>query len=118
MAQNVRLRVLGILVLCVLLYPMMTTAQQPALNLMPLPASAQSGTGSLAVDASFSVTFTSYTEPRLKRAGERFLRQLSRQTALHNTSKPAKEKKAKLLVPPDHAGKEIQEVGRADSYVL
>ncbi len=118
MAQNVRLRVLGILVLCVLLYPMMTTAQQPALNLMPLPASAQSGTGSLAVDASFSVTFTSYTEPRLERAGERFLRQLARQTGLLISLKPGKGTKATLLVQTDHAGKDIQEVGEDESYVL
>jgi len=97
---------------------MMTTAQQPALNLMPLPASAQSGTGSLAVDASFSVTFTGYTEPRLERAGERFLRQLARQTGLLISLKPGKGTKATLLVQTDHAGKDIQEVGEDESYVL
>jgi hexosaminidase len=118
MAQNVRSRVLGILVLCVLLYPMMTTAQQPALNLMPLPASALSGTGSLAVDASFSVTFTGYTEPRLERAGERFLRQLARQTGLLISRKPGKGTKATLVVQTDHAGKDIQEVGEDEGYVL
>jgi len=97
---------------------MMTTAQQPALNLMPLPASAQSGTGSLAVDASFSVTFTSYTEPRLERAGERFLRQLARQTGLLISLKPGKGTKSTLVVQTDHGGKDIQEVGEDESYVL
>ncbi len=85
---------------------------------MPLPASTQSGTGSLAVDLSFSVAFTGYTEPRLERAGERFLRQLARQTALPLSHKPAKAAKATLVVQTDHASKEIQEVGEDESYVL
>jgi hexosaminidase len=118
MAQNARLRGLGILVLCVLLYPAMTTAQQPALNLMPLPANAQSGTGSMGMDSSFSVAFTGYTEPRIERAGERFLRQLARQTALPLSLRPAKTTKATLVVQTDHASKEIQEVGEDESYVL
>jgi hexosaminidase len=96
----------------------MIIAQQPALNLMPLPASTQSGTGSLAVDSSFSVAFTGYTEPRLERAGERFLRQLARQTGLLMSLKPGKGTKAALVVQTDHAGKDIQEVGEDEGYVL
>jgi hexosaminidase len=118
MVQNACLRVLGILVLSVLLYPAMMKAQQPALNLMPLPATAQSGTGSLAVDSSFSLTFTGHTEHRLERAGERFLRQLARQTALPLSLKPVKAAKASLVIQTDHASKEIQEVGEDESYVL
>src|SRR5260370_23485065 len=118
MAQNARLQVLGILVLCVLLYPAMTTAQQPGLNLMPLPANVQPGTGNLGVDSSFSVAFTGYTEPRLERAGERFLRQLARQTGLPLALKPSKSAKATLVIQTDHAGKEIQEVGEDESYIL
>jgi hexosaminidase len=118
MAQNLRLRGLGILVLCVFAYPAMTVAQQPALNLMPFPASAQPGTGSLAVDSSFSLAFTGYTEPRLERSGERFLQQLRRQTGLLISPKPAKGAKATLVVDTDHASKEIQEVGEDESYVL
>jgi len=118
MAQNARLRGLGILVFCVLIYPAMTIAQQPALNLMPLPAGAQSGAGSLGVDSSFSVAFTGHTEPRLERAGERFLRQLARQTGLPLALKLAKTAKATLVIQADHASKEIQEVGEDESYVL
>jgi hexosaminidase len=118
MAQHARLRGLGILVLCVLLYPAMTTAQQTALNLMPLPSSVQSDAGSLAVGTSFSVAFAGYTEPRLERAGERFLRQLARQTGLPLSLRPAKTAKATLVVQTDHASKEIQEVGEEESYVL
>ena len=118
MAQNARLQGLGMLVLFVLLSPAMTTAQQPSLNLMPLPANAQAGTGSLGVDSSFSVTFTGHTEPRLERAGERFLRQLARQTGLPLSLTPAKNAKATLVIQTDHASKEIQEAGEDESYVL
>src|SRR5437016_5996726 len=118
MAQNTRLQGLGILVLCVLLYPVMTTAQQPALKLMPLPWRAQPVTGSLGVDSSFSMAFTGYTEPRLERAGERFLRQLARQTGLPLSLKPAQTAKATLVIQTDHASKEIQQVGEDESYIL
>ncbi|PYU84018.1 MAG: beta-N-acetylhexosaminidase [Acidobacteria bacterium] len=118
MAQNARLRGPGILVFCVLMYPAMITAQQPALHLMPLPASAQSGAGSLEVDSSFSVAFVGHTEPRLERSGERFLLQLARQTGLALALKPAKTARATLVIQADHASKEIQEVGEDESYVL
>ncbi len=118
MAQNARLHSLGILVLCVLSYPAMTTAQQPVLNLMPLPANMQSGTGSLAVDSSFSIAFTGYSEPRLERAGERFLKQLAHQTGLPLALKPSKTGKGTLVIQTDHPSKEIQEVGEDESYIL
>jgi len=118
MAQNARLQGLGLLVLYILLNPVMTTAQEPALNLLPLPASAQSGTGSLGVDSSFSVAFTGHSEPRLERAGDRFLRQLARQTGLPLALKPGKTAKATLVIQTDHASKEIQELGEDESYVL
>ncbi len=117
MAQNVRLQCIGV-ILWALLHPAMTTAQQPALNLIPLPANVQSGAGSLKVDSTFSVGFTGYTEPRLERAGERFLRQLARQTGLLLALKPSKTAKATLVIQTDRAGKEIQEVGEDESYIL
>jgi len=100
------------------MYPAMITAQQPALHLMPLPAGAQSGAGSLEVDSSFSVAFAGHTEPRLERSGERFLLQLARQTGLPLALKPAKTARATLVIQADHASKEIQEVGEDESYVL
>ena len=117
MAQNARLQCLGI-ILCVLLHPGMTTAQQPAMNLMPLPANVQSGAGSLKVDSTFSIAFTGHTEPRLERAGERFLRQLARQTGLPLALNPSKTATATLVIQTDRAGKEIQEVGEDESYIL
>jgi len=96
----------------------MTTAQQPAVNLMPLPASAQSGTGSLRVDSSFSVAFTGYTEPRLERARQRFLEQLRKQTGLLFLNKPGDSGKSALIVHTDRASKPVQELGEDESYSL
>src|SRR6266705_1249127 len=118
MVPNARFKGIGILILGVFLLPTVTTAQQPALTLMPVPASVQSGTGSLRVDSSFSVALSGHTEPRLDRAVARFLRQLARQTALPLSLKPVKAAKATLVVQTDHASKEIQEVGEDESYVL
>jgi hexosaminidase len=109
---------LGILVLGIVLHPTMTSAQQPALNLIPVPASVQAGSGSLRVDSSFSVALTGYSEPRLDRSVERFLRQLARQTALPIALKATKGPKASLLIQTEHASKEVQEVGEDESYVL
>jgi hexosaminidase len=90
--------------------------EQPRLNLMPWPANVQMGSGTLRIDSSFSVTLTGHREARLDRAVQRFLRQLSRQTALQLSSKAST--KAMLTVHTDHASKEVQELGEDESYTL
>ncbi len=90
--------------------------EQPRLNLMPWPANVQMGSGTLRIDSSFSVTLTGHREARLDRAVQRFLRQLSRQTALQLSSKAST--KAILTVHTDHASKEVQELGEDESYTL
>jgi len=92
--------------------------QQPPISLMPIPSSVQIGSGRLLVDSKFSVGSTGYSEPRLDRAVERFLRQLSRQTAIPLAGKPSAPAKAVLVIHTDHASKEIQELGEDESYVL
>src|SRR5882724_10599866 len=118
MAHKPRLQGPGILVLCFLLGPTLTAAQQPALSLLPVPAQVQAESGSLRVDSSFSVALTGYAEPRLDRAADRFLRQLAQQTAFPLSLKPTKNAKATLIIQTEHASKEIQEVGEDESYVL
>jgi hexosaminidase len=98
--------------------PIVRSQGQPALNLMPYPSSVQSSNGRLKIDSSFTVGFTGYTEPRLDRAVERFLRQLSRQTAIPLVGKPSTSAKAVLVIRTDHASKEIQELGEDESYIL
>jgi len=113
------MRGLGLLVLSVLMIPLSVRPQnQRPLYLMPVPSSVQIGSGQLLVDASFSVGFTGYTEPRLDRAAQRFLRQLSRQTGIPLLLKPGAAAKASLVIHTDHASKEIQELGEDESYTL
>jgi len=88
------------------------------LNLMPQPASLKTASGVLPIDAGFSVAFTGHTEPRLDRAGERFLTQLERQTALVLRRPAPDAAKATLIVHTDHASKDVQELGEDESYTL
>ena len=93
-----------------------TPQEQPKLDLMPWPANVQIGTGSLRIDSSFSVALTGHAEARLDRAVQRFLRQLSRQTALPFPAKAST--KPTLTVHTDHASKDVQELGEDESYTL
>src|ERR1700730_6075970 len=119
MVQKLWFQGLGLSVLLgVFLHPTMSVAQQPALPLMPMPASVQAGSGSMKLDSTFSVALMGHTEPRLDRAVDRFLRQLVHQTALPLAMKVTKGPKASLVIQTDHASKEVQEIGEDDSYVL
>jgi len=119
MVSGPSVRGLGLFMLGVLMLSPLTKAQeQRPLYLMPVPSSVQFGTGRLLVDSKFSVGSAGYSEPRLDRAIERFLRQLSRQTAIPLSGKPTAPAKAVLVIHTDHASKEIQELGEDESYVL
>ena len=90
----------------------------PPLDLMPQPASLAPATGALPIEASFSIAFTGYTEPRMDRAANRFLTQLGRQTALV-LGKPTRDvAQATLVVHTEHASKDVQELGEDESYTL
>jgi len=119
MVAGFSVRVLCLFVLgALMISPLVTAQQQRPLSLMPAPSSVQIGSGRLLVDSSFSAGLTGYTEPRLDRAVERFLRQLSRQTGIPLAAKPSAPSKAALVIHTDHASKEIQEVGEDESYIL
>src|SRR5713101_3554333 len=93
-----------------------TAQDQAKLNLMPMPSNLQTGTDDLRIDSSFSVALTGHTEPRLDRSVQRFLRQLSRQTAIPLSTKLST--KPTLTVHTNHASREIQELGEDESYTL
>ena len=98
--------------------PPLFSQEQTPLDLMPYPVSVQQGAGRLKIDSSFTVALTGYSEPRLDRATERFLRTLHRQTALVIAGKPSAAAQATLVVHTGHAGKEVQELGEDESYTL
>src|SRR5215475_9768057 len=93
---------------------------QSTLNLMPVPSDVQPGSGTLRIDASFSVALTGHTEARLDRAMQRFQQQLFKQTAIPLTGRATSSAAtpATLTIHTDHASKEIQELGEDESYVL
>jgi hexosaminidase len=100
---------------------MKTGAQSPAeLNVMPLPAKAQLGSGALKIDVGFTLAFTGYREARLDRAALRFLVQLNRETGLvfARAAASADAAKATLVITTDHASKPVQELGEDESYTL
>jgi hexosaminidase len=108
---------MGLIGFALLLCSVGASAQeQQRLNLMPLPASVQTGSGSLRIDSSFSVALIGHTEARLDRAVQRFLRQLTRETALPLSAKTSP--RATLIIHTDHASKEVQELSEDESYTL
>jgi hexosaminidase len=88
------------------------------LNIMPLPAKAERGDGSLKIDASFRIAFAGYREPRLDRAGVRLERQIQRQTGLVLLHASKSAAPVTLEVITDHESKAVQELGEDESYRL
>ena len=78
------MRTLLVVVLCGEMLVSLARAQSspPPSMLMPMPAKLQTGSGQLALDPSFSVTTTGYTDARLRRAVNRFLNQLRLETGM------------------------------------
>ncbi len=110
--------VFAALILCIV-GSMPSRAQSPSeLNVMPLPAKVQQGSGSLKIDSGFTLAFAGYREARLDRAGERFLAQLHRETGLEFGRGFADGSGATLMVTTDHASKPVQELGEDESYTL
>jgi hexosaminidase len=127
-----RARVCGFMAIAGMLTSGSLSAQQPALNVMPMPAIVQPGSGpwagGLTIDAKFATALSGYNELRLERAVQRFVRQLARQTGLvfprelHPELPPAAAKAqvsgATLVIHTTHASQPIQELGEDESYTL
>ncbi|MDQ1407667.1 MAG: hexosaminidase, partial [Acidobacteriaceae bacterium] len=89
------------------------------LNLMPVPANVQLGSGSLKIDASFNVTLTGHSDVRLEGALQRFLDRLGKQTGLLLPPLHAPNLgKLRMVVRVDHDSKPVQELGEDEFYVL
>jgi len=87
------------------------------LPIMPLPATAIPGTGSLLVDHGLQVVFEGYTEPRLDRAQTRFLDTLSRETGILKI--PAQPSKAgKFVIKTAGPSAPVQQLDEDESYHL
>ncbi len=89
---------------------------QTQLNLMPMPASVQQGTGQLPITQAFSVSVTGTHDPALDAAVQRFTQQLSRQTGI--PFRPKSGAAATLEVHADHGLEAVQKLGEDESYEL
>src|SRR3989442_1783685 len=107
-----------VLLLCPVFVPLEAQSQYP-LNLMPMPASVQMGTGRLVIDPSFSISTSGNNNPRLRRAVYRFLDDLRWQTGmLPLDMKVTDSSKATLVIRSEHASKGVQELGEDEAYDL
>jgi hexosaminidase len=111
-------------VLLVLVLGLGTTAQtppsspEPQINVMPLPAKVQLGSGRLVIDQAFAVTITGAQDPRLDRAVRRFMKNLSLETGIPFDLAPAASRKTVLTVHADRAGESVPQLGDDESYTL
>jgi hexosaminidase len=104
---------------CLLLSSFSSSESQPQVNLMPMPAQVQLGTGQLVIDRSFSVEIAGRADPALSQAAQRFLDNLSRQTALPRLGlKISESSNAALVVQVEHPAKSLPELGDDESYSL
>jgi hexosaminidase len=90
-----------------------------SLNLTPLPAKVQMGSGQLLVDPAFSVSIAGHHEVRLDRAVEIFLTQLRRQTGMPPIDmKVTDSSHATLVIQAAGGAKDVQALGEDESYRL
>ena len=107
------------LVASLLFFSTLAMAQMPSsLNLMPMPATLQTGSGQLVVDQSFTAVAVGPKDSRLDGAVVRFLDVLSRQTGMVLNGQPANASNATLLIRTANAARKIQALGEDESYTL
>ena len=87
--------------------------------ILPLPSTVRPGSGELPVTNTFSIEFKGYTEPRLERASQRFMRELAGVTGLSIGSGTADASKPILVATTDHCQPSaIQNIDDDESYTL
>ena len=89
---------------------------QPQFNLMPMPASVQTGSGQLPITRTFSLAVTGAHDAMLDDAVKRFTVQLSEQTGIPFRPKP--DATPIMTVHADHAGDAVLKLGEDESYEL
>jgi hexosaminidase len=104
------------LMFCVVLTSLV---EAQSLNLMPMPAKVQMGSGQLLIGPTFSVSIAGRHEPRLDSAVEVFLGQLGRQIGMPPIDMQiADSTNATLVIQAAGGTKTVQELGEDESYRL
>jgi hexosaminidase len=90
---------------------------QTRLPNLPLPEHVTPGNGSLVIDQGLRISFEGFVEPRLERARDRFLMQLSRETGiLHWPESSAIQ--PRFVIQTEHASEPVERLGEDESYHL
>ena len=111
-----RLLSIAVAVLCLSFGTLAQT--QTELDLMPMPANVQLGSGQLAVDQAFTVALDCKDDGRAQRAAQRAVDRLSKQTAIPLTYKEADAAQAKLAIRCENPGEKVQKLEEDESYKL
>jgi hexosaminidase len=90
-----------------------TTVSAASLNVMPMPAKVDIGTGKLAIDGHFGIEATGCNDPRITAAVKRFEQRISKRTGM-----PLTDTKPVLTLHCEHAGAPVQKLGEDESYQL
>jgi hexosaminidase len=88
------------------------------LDVMPVPAKTQMGSGQFTIDAGFTVSISGAKDIRIEHAADRFLDRLSRQTAIPFEAKVTDGDNGKLVIHADKADNNLLALGSDESYVL
>src|SRR5579872_1844624 len=105
--------------LLLLFVPVLVVQAQKPLNLMPMPASIQVGSGQLVINPSFSIGIDGAQDPRLQQNAQMFIRALRAQLGFTSLDlKMVDSAHAALVVHADQPGKAVQELGEDETYSL
>ncbi len=111
--------ILAAVMLCVLFTSVVKVQARQSLNLMPLPAKVQMGSGHLVIGPTFSVSIAGQHEARLDRAVEIFLGQLGLQIGMPPIDMQVVDSaNATLVIQAAGGTKSVQELGEDESYRL
>jgi hexosaminidase len=100
----------------IILLSLKAGAQTPPLNLMPMPASVQQGSGQLPITQSFSVSTTGVHDAALDSGVQRFVVRLSRQTGIRFRPQPGAT--PTFEVHADYGLEPVQKLDEDESYQL
>jgi len=109
------MRNLASIVLCIIA-TVAYSQTQPQLNLMPMPASVQQGSGQLTITQAFSVAVSGTHDPALEAGVQRLTKQLSAQTGIPFRAKEGTS--ATLTVRADKDLESVLKLGEDESYQL
>lgn len=103
----------------IIFFAQLAGAQAPQpLNIMPMPASVQLGTGHLLINQSLSVAISGHRDSTLDRGVQRFIAELSHETGMRLKATAGEESSATLQVHSEHESEAVPKLGEDESYDL